>query len=298
MDTDLEKSELSAFERLVYWFVIPVVFTVVLLVVLWSMFDTDFQQTIFRAADKIPVVRQLFPDPKPVDPVESKEEDKTKKAEEQLAAAKTQAAKQEEELKTIRAEAAEKDKIILDLQAKVAGLEEQSKAKAATDEEYTKHIQQTSSMYTKMTPSKAAPILESMSGKERVLLLSMMKPEERARILEKMDPKIAAQTTSDLKNVVPAKDMEIAALQEKVKALEEQNAQAAVKLETTDLSKSIGSMAPEQAAGLLLEMNGTSPGKVLALLSTMESGARASVLSKMTEKDPAKTASISSKLIP
>ena len=65
------------------------------------------------------------------------------------------------------------------------------------DEQYQAKITELSSMFAKITPSKAAPIIQSMTLEEVVLIFSNMRPEDRVRIMEKMNPTVRCRRSFD-----------------------------------------------------------------------------------------------------
>ncbi|GIP33069.1 magnesium transporter MgtE N-terminal domain-containing protein [Paenibacillus sp. J2TS4] len=298
MDTELEKTELSAFERLFYWVLIPILFTGILVLVYLFVFDNEFKQKIHSTATSIPVIGGWFGS---AETEESAPDDPAHPAaaqEEQIKALKQQLSEKDEQLTQATSAEAEKDRQIEELQTALAALDEQLEEQLAGDEEYAKQIRQTGSMYAKMTPSKAAAIMENLTNQERVLFLNEMKSEERTRILEKMNPQLAAETSVALKDAVLAKDTQIAALQERIKAAEEKLAQAGPKLSSSDVGSTFANMDGKQAAALLLEMNATSPDKVVEILNATSNEARSRIMSEMSKENSKLAAAILAKLVP
>lgn len=294
--TDVEKSSYGAFERFLF-FATPIIFTVVLLGVLFAMFDQSLLNGMLRTANRIPVLNQIIPDPaKPADrttPAKTAGTETTPDA--QVEELKNTIKQLEADLNATDSNNQKKDQTIKDLNAKVAALEEQMKTKTQTDEEYRTQVQQLANMYAKMLPSKSAPILENMTLKEAVLVLSEMKPDDRGKVLEKMDPKKAADASIQLKDIVPSKDRQMAALQER---LEVNQAQAATpqQISKEDLGATFSAMDAKSAATILLEMNTLNQAKVMSILSTMDSAARSRVLAEISKTNKAIAATLSSKL--
>lgn len=300
MNVEVEKSELSLFERFLYFFFIPIVFGILLIAGLLSFFGVDIMSAVLKEANKIPIIGTILPEPKVVvkkgpQPINLPEE-KIKSQDQQLVALNRKVSDQEQLLKSAEAASVQKEQSIKDLQTKTSALEEQLKTKTRTEAEYDSQIQQTASMFVKMNPSKAAPIMENFTLKERVLLLSQMKPDDRVKILEKMDPKKAAEATIYLKDVVPVKDREIAALQERIKLNDDvKNTQ---KLTATDLGQTFSNMPPKSAADILILMNAATPTKVLDILNAMDNQGRSKVVAAIADLNKQLAASISAKLIP
>lgn len=304
-DMDVENtSSYGAMERFLIWFLIPFVFTAVLLGVLLTIFDYDVMNSVLRAANKVPIVNNIIPDPKP-----SASDSKTSTTASQSNAGGNTAS--EETVQSLTAKLTEKDleitkinsmiqqrdQMIKELQLKNSSLEEQVKSKTLSDEEYTAHIQQLASLYAKMSPSKSAPIMENLTAPELVLVLSMMKTDERVKVLEKMDPKKAADASILLKDQTTAKDREIAALQERVKELSKPAAAATQKISKDDLGATFSNMTPKSAAVVLMEMQNSNPDKVISILSSMDSAGRSKVLTAISEQSKETAALLSARLV-
>jgi flagellar motility protein MotE (MotC chaperone) len=149
-----------------------------------------------------------------------------------------------------------------------------------------------------MTPSKAAPILESMTLDESALVLGAMSDTERGRVLERMTPKIAADVSMKLKDADTVDNREIAALQSRIKELELNAGEGASTLDTAELNRTFSVMKPANAAVLLLQMAGNNQAKVLRILGVLDDAARSGILSAMSDLDKKTTAMLVSKLMP
>lgn len=303
MDTDVEKSSSGPFERFFVWFLIPLVFTSVLLGVLLSIFDYNVMNGILKAGSKIPGINRILPDPSSTDksaPVILSASEQLKERQTELENEITRLNQmisvRENELKQAAAAVQQKEQSIVQLQVQVAELQEEMKGKTLSEEEYSQQIRLLASTYAAMLPSRSAPILQFLTTSERVLILSAMKQDDRVKVLEKMDPKIAAETSIMLKDVIPAKDRELAALQERLLAMEEAGAAEADKLSVHDLGETFASMIPKNAAALLVEMSKLSQPKVVAILSAMNNQARSRILSAVADVSKEVAAELTSEL--
>ncbi|MCR8630811.1 MotE family protein [Paenibacillus radicis (ex Xue et al. 2023)] len=303
-DVDVENnSSYGAMERFLIWFLIPFVFTAVLLGVLLTIFDYDVMNNVLRAANKIPIVNTVLPAPKDKS-AESKPSDKTAQqqaasapaAEETAQALNSKLEQKDQELKKTDTLVQQRDQTIKELQLKNSTLEEQMKSKTQNDDEYTEKIQQLSSMYAKMSPSKAAPIMENLTTAEMVLVLSMMKVDDRVKVLEKMNPKKAADASILLKDLTTTKDKQIAALQERLKQVSTPDPNASQKLSKDDLGATFSNMTPKSAASVLLEIQNTNPEKVISILSSMDSAGRSKIITAISELSKETAALISTRL--
>ncbi len=63
LDMDLEKESGGGFERFMF-FLIPIVFTIVLVGVLLTLFNMDFRSEMISLGNKIPIVKNWIPEPK------------------------------------------------------------------------------------------------------------------------------------------------------------------------------------------------------------------------------------------
>jgi flagellar motility protein MotE (MotC chaperone) len=296
---DVEKSSYSGFERFLF-FVTPILFTALLLGVLLLMFNSDWRNAALEIGNKIPVVKSLLPDPaKPSETVGNTDEVLTvtnaKAKVEELNAILTD---RETALKQATEQTVQQKQQIAELQSKVDQLTKANSEKTITSEAYQARIKSLSDMYGKMTPSKAAPILESMTLDESALVIGSMSDAERGRVLEKMTPKTAADVTTKLKDVDTVDKREIAALQSRIKELELNAGQGSSTLDTAKLNKTFSSMKPANAAVLLLQMAGTNQSKALLILGVLDDTARSGILSAMADLDKKTTASLVSTIMP
>lgn len=300
MKAETEESGLSGFERFLYIFFIPIVFAVIGIGVLLSLFDANIYNDILKQANKIPIIGAIVPEPKAsvktTDPVSAVPEERIKIQEQKIADLTKKLADQENAMKTVDASTLQKDQTIKDLQAKGVALEEQLKVKTLSDDEYHNQIKLTADMYAKMNASKSAPILENLTLQERVLILSEMKQADQVKVLEKMDPIKAAEASIYLKDVVTAKDREIAALQDRIKLND--STVASQVITKNDLGKTFASMTATSAATVLLQMQSITPAKVIDILNAMDNSSRAKVMTALSDLSKETAAAITTKLAP
>ncbi|GAB7053981.1 MULTISPECIES: MotE family protein [unclassified Paenibacillus] len=295
-----QSSSYGAMERFLIWFLIPFVFTAVLLGVLMTIFGYDVMSNAVRTVSKIPVINSILP----ITNAEEGNQDPQQTQGEAVPGQEPTAAnyaeqleQKEQELKQAEAALQQRDQTIKDLQLKNSGLEEQIKTKTISEDEYTAQIQQLAGMYAKMSPSKAAPILENLTKNELVLVLGMMKPDERVKVLERMDPAKAAEASILLKDQTSVRDTQIAALQERLNQSVSATSQADTHLSKDDLGSTFANMTPKSAATVLIEMQKSNPDKVLSILKSMDSMGRSRVLSAVSEQSKETAALLSARLV-
>lgn len=195
--TETEKTSYGVFERVLYLFLIPVLFTVILVTVLLAMFGYDVTDSVLRAANRVPLLEAIVPDPKPSGNVLSGQSDAeiAAKLAEDNDALQQQIRDLEQQLEEERALSQTKDETIRELEETIAELNRQLETARAEAETAARRVEQTSRVYEGMSPSKAAPILEEMELEDRLLIFEGMNVEQQTKILEKMDPAVAAETT-------------------------------------------------------------------------------------------------------
>nr|WP_309121397.1 hypothetical protein [Paenibacillus sp.] len=293
-----EERSYSFIERLLFY-TLPVLFTLLLTGVLLTVFGYDVVNELLRVGHKVPGVSAVLPDPKPTEEelraaVFEAGEQETEGETNEEEAAKIEAAlsAKEAEMAALRSETESKEQQIANLQAELEAKQEEEARQAASEAEYAENIKKLANVYAEMKASKAAPVLENLTLSERVLVLKEMKEEKQVDILEKMDPTIAAETSILMKDVVAVRDLQIAALQERLALGETQTASSAA-LTIDELSRTFAQMTPDRAAEVLLEMEQS---QVVNILRGMEEASRATILNSLAELDKERTAQITARL--
>jgi flagellar motility protein MotE (MotC chaperone) len=303
-DTNIEgSSSYSLLERILIWFVIPFVFTAVLLGVLLSIFDYDIKGSVQKALHGMPLIGSIVPAPKEKEVngttttgKSAAEQQSLQNKDDQIAELNAKVQELETALQKSDSVAGQKDQGLKDAEAKSTQLEEQLKTKTQSDEEYKNQITQLASIYANMSPSKAAPIIENLTLKERVLVFNMMKADKRGPILEKMDPKKAAEASIGMKDAIPVKDQEIAALQERLNINGANETASPQKVSKADLALTFANMTPKNAASVLLEMQRANSEKALGILTAMDNASRSKVMTALSDLSKETAAALTAKL--
>lgn len=304
-DTDMEKESSGGWEKFLM-ISIPIVFTVVLLGVLLTLFNVDIRNNLLEVANKIPIVKDWVPDPV-LDP----EKKKLEKSEQQVESAeatidklKAQVSEKETELKAAKDATTTEAKKASDLQKKLDDAEKAAETAVQnpeTESDYQKQIKDLAKMYADMSPSKAAPILQNMTNEEMVLLLNAMQSAARTKVLEKMDPKTAADVTMMMKDAKPSGDLALDALQSRLKKETATTSTASTtnskNLDKNQLSQTFASMSASSGAKLLLETYKLSPDKTLTILNSVDDATRSQLLENMSTENSVETAKILNKLM-
>lgn len=293
-----ESNSYSGFERFLF-FLTPIVFTAVLLGALLLLFNEDWRNKALEAGNKVPILKAVLPDPASQAPAGTSDEELTvASARQRVEELEALLADREASLKQATQQAAEQQKEIEALKAQVDQLNQDKQQAEISEEEYTARINSLADVYAKMTPGKAAPILESMAIEETALILGAMQDTQRTRVLERMTPQKAADVSMKLKDSETVKDRQIAALQARIKELEAKEAAGSSTLDLSELRNTFSSMNPSDAAGLLLQMAASDQAKTLLVLSAMDDNARSQVLAAMSKQDSKTAAALVGKLLP
>jgi flagellar motility protein MotE (MotC chaperone) len=278
-----ERTTYNIFEKFFFILLIPTIFALALTAALVSLVlyaeGYDVKNTLLKIGKQIPYVADYVPAP---DIVKSPEQ----LTEETVAKLRAQLASRLSELSKINLKIEEKDKYIADLENKITDLSEKLKKKTLTDDEYKAQIQSVADLYGRMPANKAAPIIENLTLPEIVLLLGVMTVDQRMAILQKMDPQKAAESSILLKDTVPAKDREIAALQSRISALnpvtnKDTTTTTQAKLTKADIASTFTNMPPKTASEILQSMLITNEKQVVSILTSMDNATRSKVLAQM-----------------
>jgi flagellar motility protein MotE (MotC chaperone) len=297
-NADVEKGSYSGFERFLF-FVTPILFTAVLLAVLLLLFNSDWRNSAVQIGNKIPVIKSLVPDPTAQGDLAQSDETLTvNNAKAKIEELKALLTDRETALQQATEQTTQQKKQLEDMKTQIDDLSKANEERTVTEKAYEAKIASLAGMYAKMTPSKAAPILESLSVEESALVLGAMTEVERGRVLERMTPAKAADVTMKLKDADTVDNREIAALQARIKQLEQQAGLDAMALDTTELNKTFSSMPPAKAATLLLQMTNANEAKVLKILGVLGDASRSAILAAMSDENKKTTAALVSKLMP
>nr|WP_306220683.1 MgtE protein [Cohnella sp. WQ 127256] len=264
------------------------------------MFNSEWRNAALEIGNKIPVIKSIVPDPaKPAEPVGNSDEELTvNNAKAKVEELNALLADRETSLKQATEQTAQQKKQIDELQIKVDQFTKENTDQTITSDAYQARISSLAAMYGKMTPSKAAPILENMTLDESALVIGEMGATERGKVLERMNPKKAADVTMKLKDSDTVENREIAALQSRIKELELKQDKQTSTLDTAELNGTLSAMKPQKAAELLIQMAASNQSKVLRALSVLNDSARSQILDEMSTQNKKLTATLVSKLMP
>lgn len=297
-NSNAEKNTYGALERFIGIILLPTVFALVLLGVLLSLFDYDVKETVYNIGRKIPIVSYIVPAEDSTDADPGNPADLAVAEENQLAALQAILVDKDEVIEQLKDELAASQQSLQELEQSVESLVLDQEQMLANAEEYRKQLAELAKMYSNMSASKAAPILQNLTMPELVLVLYEMKSDARVRILEKMDPVTAADISMQLKEITEANRLEF---ETRAKQAREERDQASSpgssdKLSNAELAQTFTLMAPESAASILLELNKSNSSKVVSILNAMDPNARSQVLSAIADNSTSDAALLAGKL--
>lgn len=294
---DKETQGYSALERIMF-LMTPILFAIVLLGVLYTLFNIDFRNKMLEAGNSVPFLKDVLPEPKVTGGALNDDKLKTANMSAKIADLQAQLTAIESELAAANQSKTALEQKVKDLESDNSQLKRVNDEQLLEDEEYEAKIQELASMFSKITPSKAAPILQSMTLEEIVLVFANMRSDDRVRIMEKMNPQTAADAAMMLKDNVKTKDLQIAALQAKLNAQKTPETKSAASvLDQEQLSATFTAMDAKSAAELLIKMVDVSPSKVLRILNSVDDQSRSAILAEMSGINEATAAQLVSKLM-
>ena len=180
------ENKISFFQKFFFWFLIPLVFCIALLLI-FAMFT---QKNVFEYIDNIPFISS---DKEEVVEQSAQNEEKLVKIQAQLQEKEVEVAQLKSKVDSTNTEKQE-------LELEIERLNYEIEKLRNSQEESTKEFKEVLSTYEKMSAKKAAPIIAEMSDDEAVRILSNMKPDTLTAIFEKMTPENAAKYTQLLTN--------------------------------------------------------------------------------------------------
>ena len=183
-EVELEEKKPGFFQKLFFWFLIPVVFTVAVVLIIAQFTNTNVFQVADSVKDKIPFVS-------------SKEEviENTALNEEKVVSLQAEIQEKEAEITQLQTEiesaTSSNEELLLEQERLLNEIEQLKRAQEETQLEL-KEILKT---YETMSAKKAAAILTEMSESEALRIMSSMKSNTLTAIFEKMEPADAARYT-------------------------------------------------------------------------------------------------------
>jgi len=184
-------------EWFLYMIFFPLLFTVILSAVLLQFLGYNVTGQLLTWGNSVPYVEKVIPGSNPksqeadgANPVAELEEEYKKRIEELT----QQLVQEQDKIAQLEAKMKEKDAEILTLNQESEQLRKQNEA-AKKEQDNKKEV---AAVYTSMSPSKAAPIMEAMPLDQAVKILRVLNKDERGAILAKLDPAKAATMTSEL----------------------------------------------------------------------------------------------------
>ena len=183
-EVELEEKKPGFFQKLFFWFLIPVVFTVAVVLIIAQFTNTNVFQVADSVKDKIPFVS-------------SKEEviENTSLNEEKVVSLQAEIQEKEAEITQLQTEiesaTLSNEELLLEQERLLNEIEQLKRAQEETQLEFNEILK----TYETMSAKKAAAILTEMSESEALRIMSSMKSNTLTAIFEKMEPADAARYT-------------------------------------------------------------------------------------------------------
>ena len=190
-----EKQDYGKFQWFFFVILIPIIFTVTLVVIILSVAGFDVFGKSKAVLAEIPVIEKLFTDEKP-DNLNDREivaqETATQKEEKKLLEQTIE--EQTTMISALQKDVSMKEKEILTLNQEIKSLETQiEEIKKADSENNSKDI---AKLYDNMSSKKAAEIIPNLNQDDAVLILTSLDDRHLADILSKMTVEDAVKYTN------------------------------------------------------------------------------------------------------
>lgn len=188
MDKSIEKlksqKEPSFFQKFIYWFLIPLLFGLFLVLIIASINGVNIFEKTQQLSKKIPFAADI---------IKSGETEKIVEFEQTILDLEAQIHNKDAQLHELQSKidssAVEKERLLLEQERLEATIDELRQMR----DENKRAFKEIVSTYEAMTPKSAAPIILKMKDEEAVKILSNISTEKLAKIMEKMPAESAAK---------------------------------------------------------------------------------------------------------
>ena len=183
-EVELEEKKPGFFQKLFFYFLIPITFTVAVVLIITYFTNTNVFQIADSVKDKIPFLSS-----------EGETVENTSLNEEKVVSLQAEIQEKEAEITQLQTEiesaTSSNEELLLEQERLLNEIEQLKRAQEETQLEF-KEILKT---YETMSAKKAAAILTEMSESEALRIMSSMKSNTLTAIFEKMEPADAARYT-------------------------------------------------------------------------------------------------------
>jgi flagellar motility protein MotE (MotC chaperone) len=296
---DMEKSSYSSFERFLYIFLLPVLFAIVLIGVFLNFFDYNVKDTVYSIGRKIPGISSMVPVQEgPTENEAVNPANVTIKNEQEITALSAELSAKEAEIAALQTQLSTKESSIEQLEESLQQIILSEQSAVVDIEEYRAQLKALANMYSDMTTSKAAKILENLTMPELVLVLYEMKADDRGKVLAKMNPKTAADASIQIKDISESNraTYEKKATEARDERLKQDDPDAASELSIAELAQTFSVMTPASAAAIMLELNKTNSEQTVHILKAMDNNSRSTLLQAISDSSASVAAALTNKL--
>lgn len=172
------------FQKLFFWFLIPVLFTVAILLIIATVTNTNVFQFADKITDSLPFISS-----------EDKEVENTSLNEEKVVKLQAEIRDKEAQITKLQSEidsvTSEKEELVIEQERLQYEIETLKRSQEETKLEFDAVL----NTYKNMSAKAAAPILVQMSEPEALRIMSNLDAEQLSAIFTKMSPADAAKYT-------------------------------------------------------------------------------------------------------
>ena len=183
-EVELEEKKPGFFQKLFFYFLIPITFTVAVVLIITYFTNTNVFQIADSVKDKIPFLSS-----------EGETVENTSLNEEKVVSLQAEIQEKEAEITQLQTEiesaTSSNEELLLEQERLLNEIEQLKRAQEETQLEFNEILK----TYETMSAKKAAAILTEMSESEALRIMSSMKSNTLTAIFEKMEPADAARYT-------------------------------------------------------------------------------------------------------
>jgi flagellar protein FlbB len=182
-----ERNKASKLQWFLFVVVIPIIFTITLLLVILTIAGVNVWDTVGKVGSKIPVVSSFVDDPTDV-----KEENEQEETDKLIVELEGTIKDYKAQIDSLEFDVNSKNEQLDGLNATIEDLTAKLAEKQETAHAQEESVKKLSDSISVMEPEAAGPIFESLEKPLAVQILHQIPTEQRGKIFEVMDPEIAA----------------------------------------------------------------------------------------------------------
>lgn len=181
----VQDKSIGLFQKIIFWFLLPILFTIFLAIVILSIAGIDIWGNIKEIGKNTPVISNVFQ--------EEEEPPNIAEFEEKIVDLEFEIQQRYTEIDRLETQLANKDRELENLKIEKQSLQHTIEELIQMKDEQKRAFNEIIYTYESMNPKNAAAIINEMNDGEALKVLSNVQPESLAKILEKLPVQDAAK---------------------------------------------------------------------------------------------------------